>query len=324
MESLNEHEPTELFRSTIREMIGLPENELELASMVAMMGHDEKYRIVAEQELAPVNGHLELHLSGETVVQHATNARPFGQFVLQMAESVKSTARDISGAKRLKDELLIETGPGSVKTTFVAPPRRRDPSTLPTPEKQEPLIDDDRFSEALRRVAVVFANVEGDLQENPALDSAISQIPAASRLPLKKALDEVLKQEWSLEGSFTQRGIGVTRVKVHPHSISYLRARLAETVVSTDTWESTGYLDGHTWSTGTMRFIPVKNSRPITASFGDSEVQLEVGKLDSKPSQKVRVRMTVHSTIGLTATKKSYVLDSISSIDEAQGTPPLF
>jgi hypothetical protein len=313
-----------LMRRTIRQLLASPDHELELASLLALTSDDNQLRIVAEQELAPRNAHLELHLAGSTVVGHATVAKSFGQFVLQMAESVKVTVRDISGSGRLNDELLIEAGPGSVKTTFIAPLRTNPSATMDLGESADEVsVEEDGYSEALRRVSTVLANSDPESPDSAPLDAAISLIPAASRAPLRRALDEAHKQSWSIEGTFSQRGLGITPVAIHPRAVTFLRQRLTETVVTRDSSELTGHLDGHTWSSGTMRFIPIGGSRPIVALFGDTGVQIKVGQLDSKPDQKVRVRLQIVTTSGLASTRKSYVLESIEAIEESIA-PDLF
>jgi hypothetical protein len=309
VESLSEADPRTLLRRTIRELVDSPEHELELASLISIVNDDDDLRLVAEQEMAPRNAHLELHLGGHKVVGHSTVAKSFGQFVSQMAESVKFTVRDISGSSRLQDELLIEAGPGSVKTVFIAPVRRADDPTLKFAEPADEAVpEEDGYSEALRRLALVLTHSNPSTIDDSALDAAISQIPTASRGPLKRALDEAQRQSWSIEGS---------SVHVHPASVAFLRERLSETVITHETWESTGHLDGHTWSTGTMRFIPTGINRPVVATFANTQVQLEVGKLDSRPGQEVRVTLQVVTTSGLANTRKSYVLKSISAIERS-------
>lgn len=318
MESLEEMDEKTLLRRTIRQLVDSPDHELELASLISIVKDDADLRVVAEQEMAPRNAHLELHLGGHKVIGHSTVAKSFGQFVSQMAESVKITVRDIAGSSRLQDELLIEAGPGSVKTVFIAPVRHNRNGSLGQAEADDEIFpEQDGYSEALRRLASVLTHSNPSSVNDSALDSALSQIPTASRGPLKRALDEAQRQSWSIEGSFTQRGIGKTAVQVHPASIAFLRERLSDTVVTYDTWESTGHLDGHTWSTGTMRFIPTSSDRPVVATFANSYVQLEVGKLDAKPSQKVRVRLKVVTTSGLAHTRKSYVLESVTAIERS-------
>lgn len=324
MESHSAADIRDTLRLTIRALLESPDGDLELGSILAIMGEDEMYRDVIEQETSPRNAHLELHLGGQKVDGHATVAKSFGMFVTQIAESVKVTVRDIAHSPRLRDELLIEAGPGSVKTTFIAPSRDLNrESRLPSSENgDEVLAEEDSYSEALRRLAVVLANADQESPETPELDAAIGLIPQGSRPALRKALDEAHRQAWSIEGNFSQRGLGVTRVNVRPAAVSFLRERLLETSVSHDTWETTGYLDGHTWSTGTMKFIPAGGSA-ISASFASTSVQLKVGELDSKPGQKVQAKFSVHVTSGLASSRRSYILEEIEAAPETV-LPELF
>jgi hypothetical protein len=156
VESLSEADPRTLLRRTIRELVDSPEHELELASLISIVNDDDDLRLVAEQEMAPRNAHLELHLGGHKVVGHSTVAKSFGQFVSQMAESVKFTVRDISGSSRLQDELLIEAGPGSVKTVFIAPVRRADDPTLKFAEPADEAVPEEDGSKAARSSAHAF------------------------------------------------------------------------------------------------------------------------------------------------------------------------
>lgn len=318
---LVENEMYSALRSSIRSLLGSDGHEVELASLLTMVSSDPDLARIADQETAPRSARFDIRLEGQSVEVHRTTARPFGQFIIELSDAVKATVKNLSGATRLGDELLVEPGTGSVRATFIAPPRTRS-NAMPSGEAPDEIWpEEDLYSEALRRVAVVFGKADPDSPDTAGLDSALAAIPAESRPALRKALEQAHKQAWFISGTFRQRGIGTTQVQVPPSGVNYLKERLSERFESSERWTVSGYLDGHTWSSGTMRFIVGSTGHSITASFGSSEVQLRVGELDAQPSTKVKAVFTVVITTGrsLAVPRRSYVLDTVAPIsDEAQ------
>lgn len=319
MESSDPLDITTELRRTIRQLRSQADHELELKSLLAMISDDPELTRIAESELAPRNGHLELHLDGSSVKEHATVAKAFAQFISRMADAAKAAVRDLAGVASLPDELLVNAGAGSVRVTFIAPPRAETDSTLAVPElAAEQLPEEDGYSEALRRIAIVLSNADAAAPDDENLNAAVALLPGSSRHHLRMALDQAHKGAWTIEGEFSQRGIGNVPLNVGSATVAYLRERLTDTSVEQERQEATGYLDGHTWSTGTMRLILEPTGEPLTASLGSSAVQLEVAKLNAHPDQRVRVKLDVSITRTLAQPdgRRSYVVLEIEPLGE--------
>lgn len=293
---MSDTEMTRVVRRSIRELLSEPDSDLELSSLLGSLSGSAALWEVAQQELAPKAGQLDLHIDGRGTNQHRTVAKSFGVFVAAVAESVKHTMRDISKLSRSADELLIEPGPGSVRAKFIAPERVSSNGMDLKESLEEVLPEEDAYSESLRRTAAVLANAELAQVDSEATDSALASIPGPARAHLRRALNEVVTEGWSLSGSFYQRGFPATNVALSSAGARYLRDRLEESVTKKEPWESTGVLDGHTWSSNTMRFIPTNQSTAITAAFDTGGVQLEVARLDAEPGRQVRARFHVTTT----------------------------
>lgn len=309
-------EMTRALRRSIRGLLAEPDGDLEISSLLRAISDSPDLWDVAQQELAPRAGHLDLHIEGAGTDQHRTVAKSFGTFVSAMADSVKHTMRDISNLSRSGDELLIEPGPGSVRAKFIAPTRVQAGAIDIRETLDEVLPEEDSYSESLRRTAVVLANAVTEGVDSAAADSALAAIPAPARSDLRRALSEVVSEGWALSGSFSQRGLPSTPVSLSSGGARYLRDRLEESVTRMEPWETTGVLDGHTWSSSTMRFIPADRSTPITAAFDSARVQLQVARLDAEPGKRVRARfhVTITKSQARPAGRRSYSLIEIEEI----------
>lgn len=306
-----------IVRQSIRELLAEPDGELELDSLLGAISDTPDLWEVAQEELAPREGHLDIHIEGVGAEQHRTVAKSFGVFVAAVADSVKYTMRDISKSARVVDELLVEPGPGSVRAKFIAP-ARVGPDRIEIRESlDEVLPEEDSYSESLRRTAVVLANADGAKVDSAAADSALASIPGPARFELRRALKAVISEDWAISGTFAQRGLPRTSVSLSPAGARYLRDRLAETVTKIEPWETTGVLDGHTWSSSTMRFIPTNQPSAITAAFDSGTVQLEVARLDVEPGKRVRARfrVTTSTSPSRPGGTRSY---SLLSVEEMQ------
>ncbi|NQX10391.1 hypothetical protein HQQ80_01995 [Microbacteriaceae bacterium VKM Ac-2855] len=204
--------------------------------------------------------------------------------------------KDISGIAKAPDELLVEPGPGSVRAIFIAPPRHSS-DVMQVPESlDETIPEDDSYSESLWRLATVLANAGPTEDGSAVADGALAALPGQARFELRKAMDEVVSEGWDLWGDFTQRGRQPTELHLSNESARFLRDVLVDRSVSRSPWETTGFLDGHTWSTNTMRFIAANQASSITATFENPKVQLEVARLDVQPDQYVRAQFMVTTT----------------------------
>lgn len=292
-------------------------NEASVVSLLASAQDLDFLQQIIRDELAPISGELEFHLHGEGVEGHSANADSFSELVRRIAASTKSFVKERTNAKKQGSDLLVDVGPGSVRVTFKAPERKVLNATPLTIEKDlEILPVEDEYSEALRRISVVLANSDPDSPESEALGAAIEQLPASSRYELAKALEPVRKEGWSIDGTFSQRGLGSKDLHLERRHAEYLRNQLTTVDVETDIWRSTGTLDGYRWSNGIAYFVPSGQSQPIAATFASAVLQSKAALLAAKEDNKVEATFKVYIKHSMTAShaKRSYELTAIETI----------
>jgi hypothetical protein len=304
------------FRRALRE-VKRADDDLSLMSLLASAQGVRILEPIIAEEMAPVSGELDLHLTGESVDGHATNAAAFGELVRRMAEAVKVAVKDATGNARQTSGLLVDVGPGSVRATFKAPPNT-DHEMFDIPEMEDEVRPvEDEYSEALRRISVVLGSGDPDEpdpeDESDGLAAAIQQIPGKARRELAKLLEEVKRQRWEVRGGFTQRGVSSEELTLTPAAAEYLQHRLDVPTSEVKPWSTEGYIDGHQWSKGKMYFQLADRSRTIAATFHNATIQHQVAKLASEENRRVHAEFTVHQVHGAAKTTSSYVLTSISA-----------
>lgn len=310
------------FRRALRELKRVDDETALMSLLASVQGVRILEPIIAE-EMAPVSGELDLHLTGESVDGHATNAAAFGELVRRMAEAVKVVVKESTGAQRQVSGLLVDVGPGSVRATFRAPSPVNMDEAYVVPELDDEIVPvEDEYSEALRKIAVVLGNGDPDVpsvdDDSDLLSAAIQQLPGQARNNLAKLLDEVKKQRWEIQGEFKQRGVETQPLTLTPRAAEHLRARLDEPTRETDSWRSEGYIDGHQWSNGKMYFQLADRSRTIAATFATTTIHHQVAKLAAEENMRVQAGFTVYLVHSAARTKQSYVLTSISAAAKEQ------
>ena len=306
----------ESFRRAIREA-KLSGDEFSLGSLIASAQGVQILVPVLRDELAPIAGELELHLRGDNVEGHSANAQAFSELVRRVAEATKCFVRDKSKSKKQTSDLLVDTGPGSVRVTLKAPCRQvKNATPLVMENPGEILPVEDNYSEALRRIAVVLANSDPEAPGGEALGAAIEQLPPEARNELAHALEPVRKQNWQVSGTFAQRGVGSSELHFEKRHAEFLRHQLKAEYTESETWTSTGRLDGHRWSNGITYFVPSDNSRTIPASFADAELQMRAAEIAASEDNRVEARFTVHIRRSMSSSKasRSYELVAITAI----------
>ncbi|QIK62357.1 hypothetical protein G7068_12100 [Leucobacter viscericola] len=306
----------ESFRRTLRDTLSSGD-KFALGSLLASAEGIRVLAPVVRDELAPVSGELELHLTGKSVIGHAANAEAFSELVRRIAASTKHFVKDRANSVRQTSELLVDTGPGSVRVTFKAPSRTIDGAVpLDMELENEILHVDDTFSEALRRIAVVLANSDPESPGNEALGAAIEQLPPSARNELAHALDPIRKQGWDVTGTFAQRGLGTSELSFGKRHAEYLKKQLKAVYTETETWTSTGRLDGHRWSNGLAYFSPSGQPRTIPASYASAELQSRAAEIAADENNKVEAKFNVHikRSMSNSTAKRSYELISVRTI----------
>lgn len=298
-------------QAALRSTTGVPavDRASNLSLLHGVVGDDPALLQIWYQEAGPEQVELDLHLGGEGVDGHSTNAQHFGTFISKISESVKETAKDIAGRKAYSHELLVEGAmPGSVRVVLKAPERHAEnqhPSTATSS------ID----SQALRRIAqVVTIASDTDEVEDDALDAAVQQLPIKARRALGSAVDTARRAGWEVEGSIAERRRGFDPVKLTSRGAAKLSTVLRAAQEKHTTEEAFGVIDGLKYSLGIMWFAPETGGRSFAAAVPDDAELSHVATLAADHDLRVRAIFDAYESIaegGESVIKRSRVLRSV-------------
>lgn len=237
-----------------------------------------------QKELAPEQVQLDLHLTGDSVKQHATNANALGDFISHLSDAVKETAKAIGDKRSWRNNLLVRgVQPGSVHVTLQVPEAKK-PANSGTPE----MLDETSLdSQAVRAIAQTMSTAS---QDNPddADDVLIAQIPKQARRSLRLAAQDVKRAGWEIEGSISQRGRGVDTVRLTSRGAERLVASLDGVEEATTPKEVFGVVDGVKNSLGHVFVIP-ESGHPLTLSSTEDDKLAEAARLAAVPGTRVKV-----------------------------------
>jgi hypothetical protein len=314
----------ELIRLAAREARDSDYPNVALASLSGAVAGNADLQLAIAEELAPRAANLELHLDGERVEGHATNALSFGSFVARVSDTVREFVKGRLNLPAFSNDLQVAVAEGSVKATFIAPDPVTDPyNTFPDGQGSDAVWNDGNLqSEALHQIAIVLRNSEPETPNEDALDEAIQLLPFGARVKLRSAIRQTVKQDWSITGEFRQRGIGIEPIHLSSGGARFLLNRLEGEEVADEPLTTTGVLDGHQWSSGIMYFIPV-GGRRFPALFETPQVREQVGILDAVEGRKVEATFRVFTRVGSGDTDRkstTYVLQSVRPLDDGPGT----
>lgn len=313
MNSNQKQTSIDLLRAALRETTGIPEvDNLANASLLSrVVGDDAELLNVYIQEAGPQQVEVDLHLEGEGVDGHSTNAMHFATFVSRIAEAVKETAKDIAGRERYTTGLLIEgVRPGSVRVVLKAP-EEKVTATQPFPGTDGSTID----SQALRRIAQVMTLAsEADEIEGDALEAAVQQLPFNARRSLRTAVRESKRASWDIDGVIRERRKGIDRVQLSTRGASKLEQALGQSHIEHRTEEAFGTIDGLKYSLGVMWFTPETGGRSFPASVQDDKLLSRVAELATDHEQRVLAIFESYSSLSDgddAVVKRSRVLRSV-------------
>ncbi|MEO8528402.1 MAG: hypothetical protein ABI435_04935, partial [Pseudolysinimonas sp.] len=111
----------ELVRLAAREARDSEYPNVALASLSGAVAGNAALQQAIAEELAPRAANLELHLDGEKVEGHATNALSFGSFVARVSDTVREFVKGRLNLPAFSNDLQVALAEGSVKATFIAP-----------------------------------------------------------------------------------------------------------------------------------------------------------------------------------------------------------
>lgn len=307
----------ERFRAAVRQLnTGQYADSLALGSLLASIQGDSAYELAAREELAPRAGELDLHLDGSTIVGHTANAAAFGIFVKRIADGVKVIARDALGVRALHSDLMVEPGPGSVRVVFKTPDPVL-PGALDHDDRAGIWFDPNRQSMALLKVSQMLAIADPNSEGESTMDALVSSIPAAARIPLLDAVTSMTLQDWSLEGEFRQRGLGVQPIVLSSSGAQRLKTALGVRTRETRPLSLTGHFDGHRRTRSVCWFIDEITGRTVTAVVPTPDLMHAVAGLSRDGNQRVLALFSVTTTIGAGGREtggKSHLLEAVTEL----------
>lgn len=255
-------------REAWRESAGdTPAARMSRRSLAALATSRPDLRPVYAELTAPQQDLLDLHIDGATIADHSAPARQVGQFMQKVAAAVKAVAKSDSGRRRLPDNLLVSAlAPGSIRMTFTSKPA----SEIAGHEAVQGADIATLETVALRRVVAILLQAD---TSTSALDSTVHDLNSGAQSALRGLGRAVFDSNWQVEGSLTHRQSG-QKVPLRFGVQGAARLLDATELISAEevlvTWG--GFVDGWTWSNGTMRFESTDHGS-FDASVGNADLQ---------------------------------------------------
>jgi hypothetical protein len=255
-----------------------------MQSLVAGVANSPELSATLQSELAPEQVQLDLHLTGESVQHHATNANTLGDFISHLSDAVKETAKAIGDKRAWRNNLLVSgVQPGSVRVILQVPEARK-PRNSGTPELTESTTLD---SQAVRAIAQTMSTASQD-EATDDDEVVIARIPKQARRALRLAALDVKRAGWDIEGSISQRGRSIDPVRLTHRGAERLVTSLNGVEEVTTAKETFGVVDGVKNSLGHVFIIP-ETGNVLTLSSTDDKRLAEAARLAATPGTRVRV-----------------------------------
>lgn len=194
---------------------------------------------------------LDLHIVGDTVVDHQADAERYADFVKGIADAVKALTKLARGRDRMSSGLRIAAPmPGSIRVVI----RAAAPVELDGAIRQARSETAD--SESLRTVATLLARA-GNSNEDPAvLTALVSQLPAKARTGIRRTAYATVHAKWDFSGELRRPAAPSVPIQVSNHAALVLLEILDAKDVVPDTVRLSGHVDGQRRSIGAMWFEP--------------------------------------------------------------------
>lgn len=283
---------------------------------VAAANNPELMTAVADLK-TPVQAELDLHLNGEVLTSHETEAGPFGRLINRAAVAVKELSKSISGKERMPLTLrVLAPAQGSVRLVFRAPIPATSQDTLPGS------ATDTLDTLALHRLASILSHTNELSDESPLL-AEIQELRGGARAAVQRVAKAVVEGGWDVDGYFRQRGRPQEHVRFTQSDARRLIAVTNEAVTEQQTIVLQGEIDGQRRSLGAMWFVPV-TGKTFEAVVSDQELMTRVAELAADPGRAVRCRFNVfisYPTGDAKGARRSYALSAIEDVAEAMTLP---
>lgn len=265
---------------------------------------------------APEQVRLDLHLTGPSVKNHATNAVDLGNLSRYMADAVKETTKELLNFQRYSSKLLVEGATqGSVRLVFRVPDQ-------PIKDGEHALKDTEASSQdsrALRMIAVTLNSAEsaGDL-----LPAHLRHLPLGARQKLQLLSKSVKHAGWDIEGVVEQKNHAPESLRFNPESASRIIEAVKENSTQVETRWVQGTIDGFRRGVGDATLNAPGGS--IRVAVTDPDLMETVAHLAADKDQVVVAKLDEIRRISATGGNeidKSRRLVSIDPVDRAVEEP---
>lgn len=247
---------------------------------------------------------LNLHIDGETVVDHETDAERYADFVKGIADAVKALTKMSLGRDRMRSGLLIAAPtPGSIRVVMrAAPPAENDGAIQ---QARSETVD----SNSLRVIANLLARAGSENDgDQTVLTGLVSQLPAKARTGIKRSAYAVVHARWSLHGELRRPAAPSIPIQVSNDEARVLLDVLDAKDVVEETIELSGRVDGQRRSVGAMWFV-TDTGESFEAAVSDASTLDMVAEMAASD---VRAQATFDVVTRVSragqATSKSYAL----------------
>lgn len=287
----------------------LVDRVLRASMEVAASTHPEYQKALVDARLQGA-AELDLHLGGEGVTDHRTRALFLGEFLRRSSEAVKELAKEIGGLARHTPGLLVEAPTtGSVRIVLRTMEPARD-TNQPAGVSGSSLD-----AMAMHQLASLLLLADEDSEEDP-LEASVTQLRGNARLAVKQFAQSVLTADWEIQGTLAMQGHGRLGVRLGQSGARRLVAAAEMKGTELDSVQLSGQVDGWTWSTSTMRFVP-SAGRPFVAAV-PPELQSEVATINGSEQHRARADFLVtrtYPTGDKSLVRSSYALTAIEAME---------
>lgn len=262
---------------------------------------------------APEQALLDLHITGETVKYHTTNATALGRFVQHMAEAVKVAARELSGSLAWVDKLQVSgVAPGSVRVTLRVPDIAK-PAGDRTPALTG--VESSWDSQALRLIAQTLSSASDDDLEDED-EAVIGDIPLAARQALRLVAKDVKGAGWDVEGVLTQRDKPTDEVRLTTRGAQRLIDSLSSAAEERVDRTIFGVVDGVKNSRGHVYVIP-DHGPSLTLASPDATLMATAARLAADREKQVRIQYTETQFFDFAGARLPTVSRTLTGIQDA-------
>lgn len=272
---------------------------LELGGLYELATWQPELMTIYEEETAPKNLTLELHLQGGSISEHKAPALAASHFITHTTEAIQKAAK-YSGSGLMIEPFFT----GSLGVKISTPPEAFDETAA---------LFDEPVDTSLALSVRTIANLFSQAARNESLDAILFSLPDSAKQSLSQSLRIVHDNGWNIDGSLTQRSRRVEPVHLSTSSVELLLDSLtgnqSEPRKTVTVWQAV--LDGYRSS---LNCVYLKHDGKVRKlDVFDRQVLAEANKLPA--GTKVEAEVEEHEPQSPSGAKYSYLLLNIRPLD---------